>query len=151
MSIKEQALAIKAQNPHLGYRSIAAIIGCAHNSVKYYLRAGDRETMHLRNMARRERLRIESKIQAGGKCIQCGYNRYPQILEFHHRDPSQKTATLGTLFSKGVGPKTLAKELAKCDLLCPNCHKEAHIKLDEIKKNLIRHWCNWEHKGFQTP
>ena len=28
---------------------------------------------------------------AGGKCEVCGYNKCDSALEFHHRDPSQKS------------------------------------------------------------
>ena len=35
----------------------------------------------------RKKKAIEYK---GGKCSSCGYNKCPDVLEFHHRDPKQK-------------------------------------------------------------
>lgn len=43
---------------------------------------------------RQSRLRKEKKLRAieykGGCCSRCGYNKYPDALEFHHLDPSEK-------------------------------------------------------------
>jgi hypothetical protein len=39
---------------------------------------------------RRKRIRLKAIEALGGKCIICGYNKYPEVLEFHHRDPAQK-------------------------------------------------------------
>lgn len=71
---------------------------------------------------------LNKKLRAveykGGKCISCGYNKYFGALQFHHRDPSQKDAEWGKLRFRSWEKITL--ELDKCDLLCANCHAEAH-------------------------
>lgn len=61
--------------------------------------------------------------EAGGKCVACGYNKYIGALEFHHRDP--KTKSFG-ISSKGqtYSLVRMRAEIAKCDLLCANCHAE---------------------------
>ena len=76
---------------------------------------------------RRRKIRLMAIEHAGGKCIKCGYNKYPEVLEFHHRDPSQK------LF--GIGQNGLTRswervkaEVEKCNLLCANCHREEHVE-----------------------
>lgn len=64
--------------------------------------------------------------EAGGKCVRCGYDKCLSALQFHHRDPATK------LFSLSSGIKRLdlmREEAAKCDLLCANCHAEAHEEL----------------------
>jgi len=60
----------------------------------------------------------------GGKCITCGYNKSVKALQFHHRDPSQKSFTIGK--KNGLKWDTIRPELDKCDLLCANCHFEIH-------------------------
>lgn len=59
----------------------------------------------------------------GGKCKKCGYKKYAEVLEFHHRNPKFK---LFKISSQGYRKswKILKKELDKCDLLCANCHRE---------------------------
>ena len=34
--------------------------------------------------------KIEAINYKGGKCIKCGYDKYPGALDFHHLDPYQK-------------------------------------------------------------
>jgi 5-methylcytosine-specific restriction endonuclease McrA len=43
------------------------------------------------------------------KCERCGYDKYPDILEVHHKDRVRKNGESGNL-----------------ELLCPNCHTEEH-------------------------
>jgi transposase-like protein len=74
----------------------------------------------------RQRSKATLVAEAGGCCVLCGYNRCLGALEFHHVDPSTK------LF--GVSAHGLARsmadlraEVAKCILLCSNCHVEVEM------------------------
>lgn len=60
--------------------------------------------------------------QLGGKCVHCGAT---DKLEFDHLDRSEKEDTVANLL-RGRGRKALAKELARCQLLCKKCHKRKH-------------------------
>jgi hypothetical protein len=64
------------------------------------------------------------KVERGGKCECCGYEKYLGALQFHHLDPSIKEFHLGN--RRGLKEETLRNELDKCQLLCANCHAEAH-------------------------
>lgn len=68
----------------------------------------------------------------GGKCNICGYDKCVGALELHHRDPSKKSFTFShikmTSFEKNK--ERICKELDKCDLLCANCHRELHFKVN---------------------
>jgi hypothetical protein len=53
----------------------------------------------------------------------CGYDRCAGALHFHHLDPAEKSFHLSM---QGVA-RSLARareEMAKCVLLCANCHAE---------------------------
>lgn len=65
-------------------------------------------------------LAIEYK---GGKCQKCGYNRCVAAMEFHHRNGDKEFSVAR---SKHKNFDALKLELDKCDLLCANCHREAH-------------------------
>lgn len=71
----------------------------------------------------RRRVKRTLVNEAGGKCFLCGYGRCTAALQFHHLDPSQKTFALS---DDGVARNiALARaEVAKCVLLCANCHAE---------------------------
>jgi 5-methylcytosine-specific restriction endonuclease McrA len=60
--------------------------------------------------------------EAGGCCAVCGYDRCIVNLVFHHIDPDQKSFGLSASTSKALA--TLREEMAKCMLVCANCHGE---------------------------
>ncbi len=80
---------------------------------------------------RRKKIRLKAVEHLGGKCIRCGYNKYPEVLEFHHRDPLKKEFNVS---SKGHcrSWERVQKEIEKCDLFCANCHREVHVKLNKL-------------------
>lgn len=61
----------------------------------------------------------------GGRCQECGYNKYIGALQFHHLDPTQKDFALSKVKSHSFNNK-IKEELDKCILLCANCHSEIH-------------------------
>ena len=60
----------------------------------------------------------------GGKCFICGYKNCPDVLEFHHLDPSCKDVDWKKLRLRSWS--SITSELDKCILLCANCHREEH-------------------------
>lgn len=69
----------------------------------------------------------------GGKCIRCGYNKYPEVLEFHHKYPSQKNFNI-SLKGHCRSWERVRKEIEKCSLLCANCHRELHAELKNLNQ-----------------
>jgi transposase-like protein len=73
--------------------------------------------------ARRRRVKEILVAEAGGACKLCGYSRYVGALQFHHVDPIAKSFSLS---ERGLA-RSLERaraEVAKCVLLCANCHAE---------------------------
>ena len=64
----------------------------------------------------------------GGKCAHCGIVDIPEIYDLHHLDPSKKEIGIARIVRKSSsdGTKRLLRELAKCILLCANCHRKVH-------------------------
>lgn len=54
-------------------------------------------------------------------CIDCGETD-PRCLEFDHRDPAEKTASVSSLIAKGAALKRIREEISLCDVRCANCH-----------------------------
>ena len=82
---------------------------------------------------RRMMQRFEEKSRAivalkGGSCNLCGYDKCTAALEFHHIDPDQKEFQINKRWS--MKNEAILKEIEKCVLLCSNCHREAHWKMD---------------------
>lgn len=56
-------------------------------------------------------------------CMDC-HGRFPTcVMDFHHRDPSTKIKSVSTLVHRGGSREKVFAEIAKCDLLCANCHR----------------------------
>lgn len=75
----------------------------------------------------------------GGKCSRCGYDKSLSALEFHHRNPLEKSFALDSRSIASKRMETLMEEIKKCDLLCSNCHKEihyAHLNKENIENTL---------------
>ena len=57
-------------------------------------------------------------------CENCTEN-HPACLEFHHLDPSEKKFSISTRRDR-PSMKALLEEIAKCRVLCANCHRKEH-------------------------
>lgn len=55
-------------------------------------------------------------------CMDCGIKYPPFVMDFDHRDPTQKVDGLARLVRSGSMRKMLA-EVEKCDVVCSNCHR----------------------------
>jgi 5-methylcytosine-specific restriction endonuclease McrA len=72
---------------------------------------------------RRRRIKQILIEEAGGRCAECGYDRLPAALHFHHIDPTTKEFGLSAHgLSRGL--ERAREEARKCVLLCGNCHAE---------------------------
>jgi hypothetical protein len=80
---------------------------------------------------RRQRIKAILVAEAGGRCAVCSYDRYPGVLQFHHRDPADKRFSL----SEAGLARSLERarhEARKCVLLCANCHVEVEAGITSI-------------------
>ena len=71
--------------------------------------------------------KVEFVAAAGGKCIRCGYDRNRAALAWHHIDPAQKSFSLDLRALSNRSRQAIEAEMAKCILLCANCHAEEHF------------------------
>lgn len=67
-----------------------------------------------------EKRRASAIAQLGGKCVSC---ESMERLEFDHIFPALKSFNI-TNTLKSASEKRFQSELAKCQLLCNDCHKK---------------------------
>ena len=73
---------------------------------------------------------IVNRIKTDRGCESCGYDAYACALQFDHLDPATKYRTrtgklvhLADMVKGGrYGIETILAEIAKCRVLCANCH-----------------------------
>jgi transposase len=112
------------------------ILDCPHHgATEFQLRAeGGYRCLKCRSDAvsrRRRKVKQTLVEEAGGACQLCGYARCIAALEFHHREPREKSFALS---HRGVA-RSLARaraEAAKCVLLCANCHAEVEAGMHSL-------------------
>lgn len=73
------------------------------------------------NVSENQELLRQTKLASG--CARCGYRDNVAALQLHHRDPATKIR--GALSAHTSRPR-LEREIAKCDVLCANCHAVEH-------------------------
>lgn len=90
-----------------------------------YIEAKSGNSKKYRQNVNEKRQQFLAEQLIGKKCVDCGYDNII-ALEFDHRDPTQKDFTISKLLSKnGASKRMIAlieKEIAKCDVVCSNCH-----------------------------
>jgi hypothetical protein len=67
----------------------------------------------------REKLRA---YLAASKCADCGISDFA-VLELDHRDPRDKRHDISELAQHAGSLAALVREIAKCDVVCANCHR----------------------------
>lgn len=62
-------------------------------------------------------------IKVATPCADCG-KYFPAVcMDFDHLDAGEKESCVGTLVNKAHSLKRIAREVAKCDVVCSNCHR----------------------------
>jgi hypothetical protein len=80
----------------------------------------------------RNRVELIAGIKAV-PCMDCGVQHPPYVMQFDHRDPSTKSFTIGENVSRFSLDVVLA-EIAKCDVVCANCHAERTYQQHQARK-----------------
>ena len=95
-------------------------------SRRYYAR--NREVVIARVAPRRIEIRRRNveylrDYKAGRPCTDCGVVYPPYVMQFDHVG-DDKTDHVSKMAYDGVSLATLDTEIAKCELVCANCHFE---------------------------
>jgi hypothetical protein len=65
----------------------------------------------------------EYKLQFS--CSQCPES-HPSCIDFHHLDPNEKDTEVAYMVNHNFGKDRILREIAKCQVLCSNCHRKLH-------------------------
>lgn len=81
-----------------------------------------RQTAHEARMRNRGYVKETKRF---GRCLVCGAQD-PRCLQYHHLLPEKKFMGITEMANAGYSWKKLKVEIAKCVLLCANCHDILH-------------------------
>lgn len=91
----------------------------------YYLT--NREVERERNKEYKSGIRLWfNDYKSGCRCEKCGF-AHPAALDFHHQDGEQKESDVAVLVHDGYSKERILEEIAKCIVLCANCHRIHHF------------------------
>ena len=111
------------------------ICGCLKEFIPDDFGLGSVMCASCRSNRNRWTMKLRCIKHLGGKCELCNYDKCPEALDFHHRDPSTKSFTISGRMSRSWD--VLRPEVEKCMLLCANCHRETHWKERTDKNALV--------------
>ena len=64
------------------------------------------------------------------KCSICSES-HPAIIDFHHKE-GKKEKGVSQMLVDGYSIDRIKQELAKCDILCANCHRKVHSQNNKL-------------------
>lgn len=59
------------------------------------------------------------------KCLDCGFSgaKFPFVLDFDHIQGHEKKFNIGSWRHSALSISAIEREIAKCELVCANCHR----------------------------
>lgn len=127
--MKQKILQLAAEGK--SYREIEGLLGCSKSTIAYHLNPEVKKKYRTRQKKNRRQWLTDIKMESGGKCKICSYDRCLDALDFHHRDPSEKEDGIGKLLGR-TGLDNVRLEVKKCVLVCCRCHREIHAGIISI-------------------
>jgi hypothetical protein len=120
MSLKESILELHKQG--FSYNQIKEKLGCSKGTIAYHIGIGQKEKSINRNRSGRALINKYIQEYKSQHCCADCKEKYPYwIMEFDHlRD---KKFNLSRAKEKTSSLEKVKEEIAKCEVVCSNCHK----------------------------
>lgn len=115
---KEDILRLRAEGK--SYNEIKNELGCSKGTIAYHCGEGQKPKYAESSRQSRERTYKKYYALKSGPCVDCGEVYLPTLMHFDHMG-EDKTAMVSWLRCNS-GWDTVVKEVAKCELVCSNCH-----------------------------
>lgn len=90
--------------------------------------------------AKLEYIEWYEKLKSECKCEKCGES-HPSTIDFHHKDRTTKILGVANLVGRFAAKEKVLSEIAKCQVLCSNCHRKEHWnETIELRKLTKQKW-----------
>lgn len=98
---------------------------------KWYAKNKAKHIAYVRNREKKIKLWLK-EYKETLKCEICDEN-HPACLDFHHINPEEKDFAIGRIMDY-MSWRKLKAEIAKCRVLCSNCHRKEHYNQREKER-----------------
>lgn len=130
MAIKEQIIELRAEGK--SYRQIEKILGCSKSTVSYHLGDRQKEKTNYRTGRYRDFInRYIREYKETHPCVDCGDCFPYYVMDFDHLN--DKSFAVSAYRKKTNSLERVKEEIAKCELVCSNCHRVRSFKRLEAK------------------
>ena len=68
-------------------------------------------------------------------CLDCGERPPRHVMQFDHRDPKEKAFLVSSSWCRS--DSSIVREALKCDILCPNCHRDRTFKRRQSQAGVL--------------
>ena len=96
----------------------------------------NRQAIRAKNMRRYYRLSAWMDEQKAAPCLDCGVSYPPHVMDFDHVR-GVKISNVSVMLARDATKKRAADEIAKCELVCSNCHRVRTHRRKEAKKTNV--------------
>jgi hypothetical protein len=112
-----------------GYQSKCR--SCQRDWYNNYYQTFPKEKARLTSNTKKQRDKLREIIRTAKDvpCLDCGV-KYPYyVMDFDHLE--DKIFNVGHMVGRGIPVSMVITEIAKCEVVCSNCHRErTHVRLD---------------------
>lgn len=91
----------------------------------HYKKTYPSKKQHIRELVDARRRDLAEKVNnlKQKPCMDCGFPFPPYVMDFDHRGGEEKEAGIARMVWSTVSWARIEAEIAKCDLVCANCHR----------------------------
>lgn len=105
------------------YNEIKSITGASKGTISYWLGVGQKEKTRQRTRDTRGQVRkFVQELKQSTPCADCGDNYPYWIMEFDHIGDN-KSFEIGRATRTTGSMQKIKEEIAKCEIVCANCHR----------------------------
>lgn len=119
--LQRQILDLRSQG--LTYSQIQEKLNCSKGTISYYVGLGVKEKQIRGQNVSREKFRVKiQQIKQNTPCADCGESYPYWVMDFDHLE--DKSFNISQMVrNQGCSMELLEKEIAKCEIVCSNCHR----------------------------
>lgn len=92
-------------------------------AAKHYQANKDKLKAYAKDFTTRRRIELREIVAElkSAPCTDCGVSYPPYVMQFDHIG-DDKVANVSAMVQRALKWETIAAEIAKCELVCANCH-----------------------------